>query len=187
MDHVIYDALSLDQFLRLPEAKPALEYIDGKVTQKMAAKRAHSALQNDLAAEIRAFARPRHLGRGYTELRCTFDGRSLVPDLVFFARGRIPKDEDGRQVDDVFLPPDLMVEILSPGQTVKNLSIRLNWCVRHGVRLGWLIQPRRRRAYIFRADRSILTLELGQDLDGEDVLPGFRLPLATLFGWLDED
>ncbi len=187
MDRVIYDTLSLEQFLRLPEAKPALEYIDGKVVQKVAARRAHSALQVDLGGTLREYARPRHLGRGYTELRCTFGGRSLVPDLTFFAPGRIPRDDQGQQVDDVFLPPDLAVEIISPGQTIKNLVARLTWCVRHGVRLGWLIQPRKRRVYVIRPNRPVETLEVGQELDGAEVLPGFRLALATMFGWLDEE
>ena len=106
------------------------------------------------------------------------------PTSAFFARGRIPRDEHGRLVDDVFLPPDLAIEILSPGQTLKNLGAKLSRCVRHGVRLGWLIQPRRSRVFVFRPDRPVETLELGGVLHGEDVLPGFALPLSEMFGWL---
>jgi Uma2 family endonuclease len=181
---VIFDGLTLEQFLRLPEAKPALEYIDGKVVQKVAAKRAHSVLQTLLSARLLEHARPRRLGLPYIELRCTFGGRSLVPDLSFFVRGRIPKDAKGKLVDDVFLAPDWAIEIISPGQTVKNLSARLTWCVAHGVRLAWLIQPTRERALIF---RPVETLERDAILSGEDVLPGFALTLAELFGWLVED
>ena len=130
---------------------------------------------------------PRKLGLPYPELRCTFGGESIVPDLCVFARGRIPRDEHGRLVDDVFLPPDLAIEILSPGQTLKSLGAKLSRCVRHGVRLGWLIQPRRSRVFVFRPDRPVETLELGGVLQGEDVLPGFALPLSEMFGWLVED
>ena len=186
MGNVIYDDLTLEQFLRLPEAKPALEYLQGKVVQKVSPKTTHSVLQMQLGSSILNHAMPRRLGRPYPELRCTFGGMSIVPDLCFFERGRIPKDEHGRLVDDVLLPPDLAIEILSPGQTLKNLGAKLTRCVRHGVRLGWLIQPRRSRVFVFRPDRPVETLEQGDVLRGDDVLPGFALPVSELFGWLVE-
>ena len=187
MGHVIYDDLTLEQFLRLPEAKPALEYLRGKVVQKVSPKTTHGVLRTWLGSYILNRAIPRKLGQPYTELRCTFGGESIVPDLAFFARGRIPKDEHGRLVDDVLLPPDLAIEILSPGQTLKTLGIKLSRCVSHGVRQGWLIQPRRSRVFVFRPDRPVETLEPGEVLRGEDVLPGFTLPLSEMFGWLVED
>ena len=102
--HVILDDLTLEQFLRLPEAKPALEYIDGKVVQKVSRDDTHSVLQSDLAAKIKEFASgQRGIGQPYIELRCTFGKNSIVPDISFFARGRIPKDKHGKRVDDVFL------------------------------------------------------------------------------------
>jgi Uma2 family endonuclease len=187
MPHVIYDTLSLKQFLRLPEAKPALEYIDGLVVQKVSPKRKHSVISSMFIARLITDARTRRQGFAYNEMRCTFDGRSLVPDISFVASGRIPKDARGDFVDDIFLAPDLVIEILSPGQTVKDLSSRLTWCVGHGVRLGWLIQPTKRRVYVFRPDQPRSILEEGETLDGSDVLPGFQLPLAEIFGWLLED
>jgi Uma2 family endonuclease len=187
MNHVVYDTLSLKQFLRLPEAKPALEYIDGMVVQKVSPKRKHSVISSMLIVRLITDARTRKLGFAYDDMRCTFGGQSIVPDISFFASGRIPKDARGDFVDDIFLAPDLVIEILSPGQTIKDLSSRLTWCVRHGVRLGWLIQPTKRRVYAFRPDRPCSILEMGDTLDGDDVLPGFELPLAEMFGWLLED
>jgi Uma2 family endonuclease len=132
---MIYDDLTLKQFLRLPEAKPALESIDGKV----APKRSHSVLATLLCTHMIGYSRPRKLGLVYIELRCTFGGRSLVPDLCFIPRGRIPRGPDGDPVDDIFFAPDLAIEMIFPGQTVKNLFARLTWCVRNGVRLAWLM------------------------------------------------
>ncbi|HMB02993.1 MAG TPA: Uma2 family endonuclease [Isosphaeraceae bacterium] len=186
-DPVIYDGLTLMQFLRLPEAKPALEYIDGKVVQKVSPKTTHSVLQTMLAARILEHCRPTRIGQPYIELRCTFGKRSLVPDIAFFARGRIPKDQHGKRVDDVYLSPDLALEIISPDQTIKNLSARMTWCVQNGVRLAWLIQPTKCRVYIFHPDRDRTILEPGESLSGEDVLPGFAQPLDEMFGWLIED
>src|SRR4051794_23826902 len=87
---VIFEGLTLEQFLRLPETKPALEYIDGQVVQKVAAKRIHSELHSFLSHRIFEHVRPRRLGLPYIELRCTYGGRSLVHDLTYFPKGRIP-------------------------------------------------------------------------------------------------
>ncbi len=184
---VIYRGITLEQFLRLPEAKPALEYIDGMVVQKVSPKTTHSVLQLHLGSYLLAFGRRMKLGLPYPELRCTFGGRSIVPDIAFFARGRIPRDKRGKRVDDVFLPPDLMIEIISPGQTVKALSARASWCVDHGVHLCWVIQPRKDRVHVFRPGQPPEVLELGDTLSGSLVLPEFALPLEELFGWLIED
>jgi Uma2 family endonuclease len=90
-------------------------------------------------------------------------------------------------VDDVFLSPNLAIEIISPGQTVKALSARATWCVAHGVRLCWVIRPTRSRVHVFRPGQPPEVLEVGDTLSGEPVLPGFALPLAELFGWLIDD
>ncbi len=184
---VIFSGLSLEEFLRLPEAKPALEFLGGEAIQKMSPKLTHSLLQSDLGHHLDQFSRPRHLGRAYPELRCTFGGRSLVPDLAFFNKGRLPVDSRGLKQDDVYLPPDLVVEILSKGETIKALSAKLDFCTSHEVRLAWLIQPTRRRVFVFRPERPVEILEGPAILSDEDVLPGFTLPLEELFGWLDAD
>jgi Uma2 family endonuclease len=184
---VLFEGLTLEQFLLLPEAKPALEYIDGKVVQKVSPKTTHSVIQTLLCSRILERSRRRRMGLPYIELRCTFGKNSIVSDISYFARGRIPKDKHGKKVDDVFLAPDLAIEVLSRGQTIKNLTARMTWCVQHGVRLAWLIQPTRSRVFVFQPDRGTQILELGDILSGEDVLPGFALPLDEMFGWLFED
>jgi Uma2 family endonuclease len=184
---VVYRGMSLEQFLRLPEAKPALEYLQGMAVQKVSPKTTHSVLQGRLGGHLDEYARPGKLGRYYPELRCTFGGRSLVPDIAFFRRGRIPRDAQGRLVDDIFLPPDLMIEIISPGQTLKSLSARSTWCLAHGVRLCWVIQPTKNRVHGFVPAAQVQVLGVGDTLLGHDVLPGFALPQAELFGWLLED
>jgi Uma2 family endonuclease len=186
MDRVIFEEMSLKQFLRLPPTKPALEYIDGMVVRKVSGGREHSLLQSLLGALLLTAVREAGFGMAYVELGCTYGGRSLVHDLCVIARGRIPRDRRGELVDDVMLAPDLAVEILSPGETVRELAGRLSWCVRNGVRLAWLIQPRMRRVHIFRPDRPIEALEPGDILLGDDVIPNFRLPVDEMFGWLEE-
>jgi Uma2 family endonuclease len=187
MAHTIFEDLTLERFLRLPEAKPALEFIDGKVVQKVSPKRSHGTIQLTLGSLLLTHAQSRGLGRAYTEIRCIFGGMALVPDLVFIRKGRIPKDSRGKLEEDLFLAPDLMIEVISPGQTVKAMLARLNRSVEAGVRLGWLIQPRRKRVLVVSPGIPTAILDPGSVLDGGDVLPEFSLPIDEIFGWLDED
>lgn len=178
------EILTLKQFLRLPEIKPPLEFISGRIIQKVSPTYEHGLLSLFLANRINAHAGPLRLGRAVPEVRFLFGGESLVPDLCFIARGRVPRDEQGRYPNRLSFAPDLAIEILSPGQTVRHLTAKLTRCVRHGVRLAWLIQPRRRRAFVFRPGQAVQELGPGGVLEGFEVLPGFALPLDELFGWL---
>jgi Uma2 family endonuclease len=184
MSIAVREVLTLEQFLRLPEIKPPLEFLQGRVEQKVSPTLPHGAVTTDLASAINQHARPRRLGRAFVEVRCSFGGESFVPDLCFFTRGRVPKDSRGQLVEKIFQAPDLAVEVISPGQTLVKLTARLDRCLRKGVRLAWLIQPRMRRVFVFHLSQPRQTLELGDMLPGEDVLPGFALPLDEMFGWL---
>ncbi len=108
--------LTLDEFLRLPETKPASEFIDGQIIQKPMTQGKHSTLQSDLVAAINTLLKPQHIARAYSELRCTFGGRSIVPNVTVFIWERIPRDENGKVTNTFALAPDWMIEILSPNQ-----------------------------------------------------------------------
>lgn len=113
--------LSLEEFLLIPETKPALEYVQGQVSQKVSPKIRHGAIQVGLTYHIQSFARPRRLARVFTETRATFAGASTVPDLIVVRWERIPVDEQGALLEEFPLAPDIAVEIQSPGQGVSDV------------------------------------------------------------------
>jgi Uma2 family endonuclease len=76
--------LTLEAFLQLPETKPASEFVDGQIIQKPMPQGNHSTVQLDLGAAINLALKSQHIARAYTELRCTFSDRSLVPDIAVF-------------------------------------------------------------------------------------------------------
>src|SRR5205085_3474178 len=110
--------LTLEEFLELPERKPALEFEEGRITQKVSPKGKHRRLQYVIAEDFNRFSQPRRLGLAFPELRVSFSGVSRVPDLSYFRWDRIPLDERGRIADEFREPPDLVVEIVSPKQPV---------------------------------------------------------------------
>ena len=183
VDEYPTEVFTLEQFHRFPEIKPALEFINGRIEQKMSPNLPHSLIGTEFPARINAFARPK-IGRAVVELRCSFGGESFVPDISFFRRGRLPREKSGVYAERVLVPPDLTIEILSPGQTVAKLSARIARCLSKGVRLSWLVQVRRPRVLVFRPGQPSEELLPGQTLSGDDVIPGFTLSLDELFGWL---
>ncbi len=176
--------LTLEEFLCLPERKPALEYEDGVATPKVSPKGRHSALQDELLERFNAVGKRHKRARAFPELRITFAGRSYVPDLAVYRWDRIPLTPDGEIVDEFTTSPDIAVEIVSPKQSVTALMRRCLWYVANGVAVALLVDP---------ADRSVLTVRPGggvqvargdEAVDVADVLPDFRLGVAELFASL---
>lgn len=180
--------ITLDEFLELPETKPASEFWDSQVRQKPMPMTKHSAIQGEMTERMNGVAKlkkPR-LGRALPELRCTFAGRSVVPDIAYVRRERLPLDPDGQLADRFLAAPDIMVEIVSPEQSQFELVEKVAWCVQNGVQLGWLIDPDGQEILEFAP--GALPRRLPQDgaLDGREVLPGFRCSVAEVFSWLRE-
>lgn len=175
---------TLADFRTLPEITPPLEYFGRRVVQKMSPKLPHSVIQTELSTTLVLHNRATRQGRVYNELRCTFGGASHVFDLCLFVADRLPDPTNPADRDEVLIPPDLAIEILSPGQTVGELTRKLRSAVRRGVRLGWLIDEARRRVHVLHPNTKPLFLHPGDVLTGEPVLSGFRLPIAELFSWV---
>jgi Uma2 family endonuclease len=183
----IREGMTLEEFLELPEDKPYLEYIDGRIEAKVSPQKKHTEIAAELRNCFNAFAAPRKLGRAYVELRCTFAGRSIIPDVVFLLKDHIEIDEKGRPVDETPWPPDIHVEIISPEQSVTKSQGKLLHSTSNGCALGWLIHPDRETIDVYRPGRPAERIATDGILEGEPALPGFRLPVAEVFGWLKLD
>jgi Uma2 family endonuclease len=182
----IGQAMTLEEFLELPDIDepPYLEFIDGRIEAKVSPQKKHSRLATRLITHLSQFAEPAGLGSAFVELRCTFAGRSIVPDVVFLLAEHILADQAGEIADETPCPPDIHVEIISPKQGMGQAAEKLLHSTAHGCPLGWLIHPYRKRVDVYRPGRPVEHLASDGVLEGEPVLPGFRLPVAEIFGWL---
>lgn len=81
--------------MKLPETKPSSEYINGQIIQKPMPQGKHRKLQGKLVTGINEVVESRKIALAFPELRCTFGGRSIVPDVAVLAWERIPIDERG--------------------------------------------------------------------------------------------
>ncbi len=173
--------MTLEEFLDLPERKPALEYEDGRITQKVPPKGRHSALQADTVEVFNRFGRPRKLARAFTELRTTYANASLVPDVAVYLWERIPRDDRGRVADDFREVPDIVVEIVSPKQSVNALIQRCLRFLERGAHAALLVHPDDESVRLFRPGQAMATLRGADPIDLHAILPGFELTVQDLF------
>ena len=143
------DGLTLEEFLALPEAKPALEYAEGKVTQKVPPQGQHSRLQFALTMLFEQAGSPR-VALAFPELRTTYAGRSHVPDVAVYVWSRIPRTAEGDVGNRFTEPPDIAVEIVSPEDSVSEQTAKCVWYVDNGVRIALVVNPRDRSARLVR-------------------------------------
>jgi Uma2 family endonuclease len=177
--------LNLEEFLKLPETKPASEYINGQIIQKPMPQGKHSKLQGKLVTAINEVVEERQIALAFPELRCTFGGRSIVPDVAVFAWERIPLDENGDVANVFEASPDWTIEILSPDQSQTKVTGNILDCLKHGSRLGWLIDPDERSVLVFPpAQQPELLQEPEEVLPVPELVADLRLTVGDLFGWL---
>lgn len=176
--------VSLNDFLKSPETKPASEYIDGRIYQKPMPQGKHSRIQTCLSAAINQVGEPSKLALALTELRCTFGGRSLVPDIAVFEWSRIPVDADGEVMNQFKIPPDWTIEILSPDQSPNRVINKIVFCINHGTKLAWFIDPGDKSVMVFQPNQLPDVKYDTDNLPVLGVLEDWQLSTADLFSWL---
>ena len=119
--------------------------------------------------------------------QCYADDRSKVrkPDLSFVKKGRFPKG--GIPQGYIRIPPDLVVEVLSPNDLADDAEAKVEEYLDAGVQLVWVISPKAETVTVYRADRSAVKLHDADELTGENVLPGFRCKVSDLFVVADDE
>ncbi len=181
--------LTLEQFLERPETEPASEYWGcGDVHQKDMPDYPHATLQFYLAVVLTQYLRSQKLrGKAVVEWCCVFGPsgaeRAWVPDVVVVLGERAPQG-DARNTRVLRVAPDIAIEVLSPKQSARLLSRKLQYYLRHGVRAVWVVDPDAETVDVYAPGADPLLLGRGDALDGGTLLPGFTLAMDELFAQL---
>jgi Uma2 family endonuclease len=179
--------ITLQEFLKLPETKPASEYVDGQIIQKPMPQGKHSTIQTELSTIINAVLKPRQIARSFSELRCTFGGRSIVPDVSVFTWQRIPRDPNGAVSNTFLMAPDWTIEILSPDQSQTKVTKNILHCLNHGTQMGWLIDPDEQTIFVHLPKQQLEVYdEPEQSLPVPPFASELNLSVGAVFGWLFE-
>ena len=179
--------ISLEEFLLLPETKPASEYVDGKISQKAMPQGKHSTLQIKFSSAINQVGKPQKLAFAFPQLRCTFGGCAVVPDLAVFEWSRIPLNSQEEIENRFEIAPDGIIEILSPDQSSTRVIKKILFCLKNKTKLGWLIDPEEKLVLVFKPQQQPEAKENQDILPVLDVLSGLEMSANDLFGLLSFD
>jgi Uma2 family endonuclease len=180
---VLTHSITPEQFAAMPGHKD-YELVDGHLVERKMGNKA-SWVAFELAHYLRRYALEHNLGwvfcGGDSGFRLFVDGRQSIrkPDVSFIRFGRLPNEEPADTYDAI--APDLAVEVISPNDTVLELEEKIEEYLQSGVRLVWVINPELRTLTAHRLHRAPVIVRSGGKIDGEDVVPGFGLPLSDLF------
>ena len=180
-------SISLEDFLAIPDTEPESEYFDCEIIQKPMPKGKHSAIQTEFAATINSVLRTKRTARAFSELRCTFAGISIVPDISVFRWGRIERDANGEIANVFNIAPDWMIEILSPDQRQTKLVKKILFALENGTEVAWLLDPDDKVIFIYRANQALQVYDRPEQvLPMPDFASDLQLNVETVFSWLSE-
>ncbi len=102
-----------------------------------------------------------------------------LPDVSFVSFGKMPEAPD----EESTVAPDLAVEVVSKNDTISQIEEKILQYQQAGVRLLWLVYPNSRKVEVYRPATGLIEQVIGPEgeLDGKDVLPGFKLPVRAIF------
>ena len=149
----------------------------------------HSTIQRDLIQALDITLKKQQIGRAFPKLCCTFAGRSIVPDIAVFTNAHIPRDENGCIANQFLLPPDWVIEILSPDQSQTKVTKKILYCLEQGTRMGWLIDPDEQTVFVYNPGLILQAFDLetsAQKLPVPDFARSVSLSVADIMNWLLE-
>jgi Uma2 family endonuclease len=174
--------MTAEEFAQLPDDGRRLELVNGVVVEMSRPKPRHGRVAALLITKVGSFVEENNLGVVFSESGFVI-GRDpdniRGPDLAFVAASRAPADA----ALDKYLEgaPDLAVEIVSPNDKAEDVRGLIDEYFAAGARLVWIVYPGFKTIEVHHASGTADLRRTTDTLDGEDVLPGFSLPVAALF------
>jgi Uma2 family endonuclease len=170
-----------EDLLRFREPGKTAELVRGVLIVREPPATVHGARSARLLYRVGDFVERHDLGAVFaqdTGFKIQRDPDTVrAPDVAFVARDRLAQIPEEGYAE---IAPDWVAEILSPSDRPGEVLEKVGQWLSAGVRLVWVLDPVRRHARIYRADGSVSTVGPDDELDGEDVFPGFRCPLRDI-------
>lgn len=179
-------ATEADQLRYIERDKRRVELIDGVLVEKAMGFR-EALLASWIATLLNNFVVPRRLGLvagADAPMRFT-DTRTRLPDVCFVAWGSLPAP-GAHLVAVADFAPDLAVEVLSRGNTRQEIEQKRREYFAAGTKLVWVVDRRSETVAVYTDPDTHTVLTTADTLTGDPVLPGFALPVADIFGYLEQ-
>lgn len=174
--------VTADELLAMPDDGLRRELIEGEVFVTPPPGEEHAVIAAEILISLGNHVRVARLGRVHTEggfRVASAPDTVMAPDVAFVSRERIEQAAIGRGYRAG--PPDLAVEVVSPGDSFVEVEAKVARWLAAGCRMVVVVNPARRAATVYRSRDDITLLTEGDVLDGGEVVPGWKLPLRELF------
>jgi Uma2 family endonuclease len=169
--------LSLTEFTHLPDEPGKQELSNGELIVVPPPKYVHQKLSRRIYNALHAYLEKAGSGEVWAEA-----GFQLSPTTIRQPDVAVVLDHRGA-ADDEWLQgaPDIAIEVLSPANSAEDMELKISQYLASGARSMWIVSPKAKQVRIYRADGTHELLGESQVLSCESILPGFALPLDSLF------
>ena len=179
--------MTADEFFNSPYSE-GFELVNGRVVSRnsgfeidMPTGAKHGAVTDELESRISYFVRENKLGKVFAAETgfILAEGTVRGIDIAFVGNEKLA--EFG--IPESFFPtaPDLAVEVISPGNSAEEIQDKIEQYISTGTKLVWIVYPKRKTVHVHRRSNLIKVLQDTDELDGEDVLPNFKVRLSEIF------
>ncbi len=171
--------------LRFRDPGKTAELVRGVLVVREPPSTRHGDRAARLTVRVGAFVEREGLGEGLGKVFAQDTGFQIerepdtvrAPDLAFVHRDRLAQIQEEGYAE---IAPDLVAEILSPNDRAGEVLEKVGQWLSAGVRLVWVLDPARQQARVYRADGTVSIVGPDEELDGEQVLSGFRCRLGEI-------
>jgi len=174
--------LSLREFEQLEDDGLFYELDEGELISRSPAKRKHGRIQHRIISLLDKYLGRKPLGEVYVSetgfLLSREPATVRAPDVAFVRAGQASEESPDGYIEGA---PDLAVEVVSPSDSARSITRKVVQYLRHGGHTVWVVYPEAEEVHVFEASGSSRVLQGEQPLEAPDLLPGFSVPVRSLF------
>jgi Uma2 family endonuclease len=171
---------TLEDLMKMPKDGYKYELVDGAIVASPTGMY-HSEVGARISHILQKFLDETPLGRIYgSDVGIQLpDGNLRSPDSCFVSAGKLPGGKSPVTFGE--LVPDLVVEVLSPGDSAREVADKIGEYLECGVPLVWLVDPKAKTVTVYRTLTDARRLSSEDILTAEPVLPGFSCRVSQFF------
>jgi Uma2 family endonuclease len=176
--------MTAEELMNLPRGYYRAELINGELIKMPLPRVPHGRIATRLGAPVAQFVWDHDLGEVFindTGFQLTWNPDTVLgPDVAFISKERL--NEAGEVKGYWQGPPDLAVEVLSPGDRPGKVKQKISRWFSFGTKQVWIVDPKHSTVTVYRSPSDTTTFSGSDYLEAQDLLPGFRISLDRIFG-----